>query len=103
MRWYGKDRRSHFIYWLYGANGQVLYIGCTNQPEGRWRHHCRQSHWVNEVIRCHQFGPLHEGQARRLEREAIRAEQPPYNVMHTPRWHLWREPLPNPLERSPTH
>lgn len=69
--------RNHFVYWLYDAAGNVLYIGCTRRPEARWREHAQGSYrqMVSETSRRRMAGPYDYdyATARRIERsEQIR-------------------------------
>lgn len=69
--------RDHFVYRTYSADGELLYVGCTKRLDVRWReHHLERSGMVARTVRCKLVGPLTREVARRLEREAIRSEQP---------------------------
>lgn len=75
-------------YWIYyhlDADREVLYIGKTNQPDGRTRSHETGSDWFQNVVDLIWFGPMDEVNATAVERELIAVEQPPNNVRHTER------------------
>lgn len=75
--------RTHFVYTAYDADGIVLYVGCTSQPETRYRAHMRGEDargWFNTfVTRWHVSGPYEKATAYRLERERIDELEPIFN------------------------
>lgn len=74
------NARDHFVYRVYDAGDQLLYIGCTKNFERRWREH---KSWLRDMVaaasRCKLSGPYPYAVARRLEKEAIEAENPLHN------------------------
>lgn len=69
--------RDHFIYWLYGADGDCLYVGITIQPEARWKAHRRR--FGTEVARKRMAGPYTKATARRIERDEQDRLRPKYD------------------------
>ena len=72
------SRREHFVYRLYGKRGRLLYIGCSMNLERRLREH-RRSFGERLAPRVKATGPYNYETARRIERAAIEAAQPPFN------------------------
>ncbi|MEV7492192.1 type II toxin-antitoxin system prevent-host-death family antitoxin [Streptomyces anulatus] len=67
------------LYRLFGATGQLLYVGITTQPETRWTQHAADKPWWPLVrqrnVEWHPSRPV----AERAELAAIRTEAPLYN------------------------
>ena len=40
-----------FVYECYSSNGELLYVGRTNNPANRFRHHGQMKPWFSEVSR----------------------------------------------------
>lgn len=72
-------RRDHFVYWLYDASGNPLYVGMTKFPEQRLRQH-RRKHWFGQVAFKRMAGPFTKETARILEREEQDELQPRYDA-----------------------
>jgi predicted GIY-YIG superfamily endonuclease len=94
------EPRDHFVYRVFDAEGRVLYVGCTGNPEVRYKSHMRGDdggirgwfgrfahHWVVT-------GPLPRSKALAIEEQAIRDLDPLFNTFKTgiPR-HLRRRRL----------
>lgn len=77
------DRREHFVYRAFDADGNLLYVGCTMDLERRRRDHAglNGSKWYPLMVRTHLTGPFNYDTARRLERDAIQTESPLWNSM----------------------
>lgn len=72
-----KQVRDHFVYRLYNANGELLYVGCTKRLKNRWQtHKAERPGMVAETVRCRLQGPYTYVKAREIERVAIRTEEP---------------------------
>lgn len=71
--------RDHFVYHVFGAKGRLLYIGCTSNLEQRQHDHRLYAQWWRPSVRWVLDGPHDYATARRLELDAIHAEDPPYN------------------------
>lgn len=71
------------VYRHFNANGDVLYIGASKDPEGRWvAHRGNQEPWIHQAVR--RVDEWHGSRAEALiaEAAAIRAERPPFNGTH---------------------
>lgn len=81
----------HWVYRMFDAEGELLYIGCTSGPRSRllaWRSvaNATPGHWFEQVadIRWVVFG--NKAEAASEERRAIRTESPRHNIaMASPR------------------
>ena len=73
------------LYRHFTGDGQLLYVGVTNNPVARWRSHRRTKVWWPEVVHTTYalFGSREDLLA--AERAAIIAERPAYNVAHNSR------------------
>lgn len=74
--------------WVYlhvAADGHVLYVGQTYNPEKRHKQH-RRAPWWPQVDRVVTVGRFRDDHARRLERFLIEQLDPPHNVAFTSRW-----------------
>lgn len=71
------------LYRLYDANGQLLYVGITDDPDDRWSRHAASKSWWPLVDRK-DLTWLHGtwAEALQVEAEAIRAERPVFNGRH---------------------
>jgi predicted GIY-YIG superfamily endonuclease len=73
----------YFIYWLYDADGQVVYIGRSCDPISRLRaHHTTGAEWAPRVVQIEWRGPFTWPEACKRERDAIDRAQPPGNRMY---------------------
>lgn len=71
--------REHFVYRVFAADGSLVYVGCSYNPEKRMREHKYTSRWWHLLDRVKLSGPYNYETARRLEYEAIRTEDPSHN------------------------
>lgn len=78
----GKVDPDYLVYWHWDANGVLLYIGYTEDMGAREKQHSREDDWYTEVVATKRTRYGSEAEARAAETEAIREEQPKYNVMH---------------------
>jgi predicted GIY-YIG superfamily endonuclease len=77
----------YYIYRAYAADGDLLYIGRTIDPNMRLAKHYQSSPWVAEVMEW-EFQPIPRNWYAMCaaERAAIEAEHPRYNVQwNTPK------------------
>jgi hypothetical protein len=89
-----EDMRTHEVYRIYDAAGQLLYIGCSMDAEGRIRTWHMNPRCAPMSVQLQ--GRIHhrtierypnKAEARQAEREAITAEAPLLNKQHNPkRW-----------------
>ncbi|MFJ9633755.1 GntR family transcriptional regulator [Streptomyces sp. NPDC101175] len=71
------------LYRHFDANGDVLYIGISKDPDERWMaHRGNQEPWIHLAVRrtdeWYDSRPL----ALKAEEAAIKAERPPFNGKH---------------------
>lgn len=69
----------HDVYWLYDAEGRVLYIGCTVELETRLHAHQNLKEWFPKVARVETESFPNRDGARAREDEALLAERPMFN------------------------
>jgi len=70
--------RDTFIYRNYDANGELLYVGVTNNLSRRRRGHKASSSWFPLVANSVVAGPYPRATALALERQAQIHERPQY-------------------------
>lgn len=74
-------RREHFVYRVLGADGELLYVGCTNHLERRWTEHRSTNRGMTALARRAKVsGPYSYDTARRLEAEALATEFPKFGM-----------------------
>lgn len=74
-----------WVYRLYDADGTLLYIGCTENLEARRIQHTGYQQWWPMVASYRLTGPFETRLAAlTAERDAIKAEQPQFNIHHNP-------------------
>lgn len=73
---------QHCLYRFFDSDGDLLYVGITMNPAARWPKHSSGKHWWTEVetITLETFASREAVLA--AEREAIKTEQPRYNITH---------------------
>lgn len=72
------------VYRLYDADGTLLYIGLTSNPDSRWKDHRKEMLWWREVIAKQLVWYETRRQAAEVERAAIRSEGARYNKSSWP-------------------
>lgn len=73
---------NHILYRFFDSDGDLLYVGLTNNIHGRFSSHAGKQPWWAEVADCRvEFLPSRDA-LREAEVVAIRAEKPRYNVIH---------------------
>lgn len=88
------DQRRHSVYRCFDAEGQLLYIGCAQEPTYRMHMHMQTStqsavSWElqERMARWDSVEYPTKAEARAAERAAILAERPLLNRQHNPtRW-----------------
>jgi predicted GIY-YIG superfamily endonuclease len=80
-----QTRRRAAVYRLFAADGALLYIGSSYDPDERCESHRRASWWPQVVRRTEEWHP-NRSNAYGAETEAIQAEAPRYNRMCTPEY-----------------
>ncbi|MEU3282892.1 type II toxin-antitoxin system Phd/YefM family antitoxin [Streptomyces antibioticus] len=68
------------LYRLFDANGALLYVGISTQPDTRWTQHASDKPWW-PLVQCRkvEWHPDRTA-AEAAEREAVRTEEPLYNT-----------------------
>lgn len=69
------------VYRLYRGDGQLLYVGMTNNPDVRFKWHSQASWWHRATSKDIEWHPDRRT-AREVEARAIRDESPVLNAMH---------------------
>lgn len=67
------------LYRFYAADGELLYVGMTQDLETRWKSHERDKIWWNDVARKEHVWIGTRAEAEALERTAIHTEHPRYD------------------------
>ena len=76
---------SYYVYRAYSRDGELLYIGQTNEPITRFSLHEDRTHWWPSVHHVEVSRPLQTRQeAKAAEAAEIRRHNPPRNS-HIPR------------------
>ncbi|NEB92406.1 GIY-YIG nuclease family protein [Streptomyces bauhiniae] len=70
------------VYRLYGREGQLLYVGMTNNPDVRFDCHALTKRWWHLVVKRDVQWHPDRATARQCEADAIKAESPVHNAMH---------------------
>jgi hypothetical protein len=71
------------LYRHFDANGDLLYIGISKDPEGRWMaHRGNREPWIHQAARRTDEWYNSRPEALTAEAKAIRAERPPFNGAH---------------------
>lgn len=88
-----EDDRLHHLYFLYSADGDVLYIGVATDVQHRVYMHmqtnvCPDAYWIQRAYTEHSSQPIGtRAEAREAERRAIAEYAPCFNRQHNPtRW-----------------
>lgn len=75
--------RDHYVYTAYDANNVCLYVGCTSQPDARYRAHMRGADargWFGPYAnRWHVSGPYTKEVAYHREKQRIADLDPIFN------------------------
>jgi len=74
-----KGIKDTYVYRYFDADGRLLYVGQTADPERRHKSHKSRASWFPAVARREVQGPLAKQLALCVEFAAIRLEGPSYN------------------------
>lgn len=92
------------LYRFYAADGELLYVGITQEPETRWKSHERNKVWWIDVARKEHVVLKTRAEAETLERTAIRTEHPRYDRTrpgHFPTdGRVYKRPLDDPYQEG---
>lgn len=72
-------RRQTTVYRLFDAQGRLLYIGTSADPQDRWEQHGREKLWWSSVAEATVEWCDTRTDALAIEREAIQGEHPLHN------------------------
>ena len=81
---------NHTLYRHFNSNGDLLYIGITNNVARRTKDHDRNSYWFSEVARIDLEHFESRDAVLAAETDAIGKELPKYNIQKT------KEQMPEP-------
>lgn len=74
------ENREHYLYRLFDAQDNLLYVGVTFMPGNRFDQHRREKHWWDQVARK-EIEPFESrSSALDAERSVIAAEAPRHNL-----------------------
>jgi excinuclease UvrABC nuclease subunit len=91
---YSSELEDQFVYYVYGADDQVLYVGRSTNPDRRWQHHKHvRPDMCAATQRVEVKGPFKRRSAARLEQTAINELEPPFN--HQLNGSATKPPLPS--------
>jgi predicted GIY-YIG superfamily endonuclease len=76
------SNKPHVLYRMFDANEQLLYIGLTNNPKGRFGRHRDTKDWFAQVSRIQLEIFDSRQELVDAERAAIAAEKPLHNIVH---------------------
>ena len=76
--------RDYYVYRLYDAAGELLYVGSTSNVRRRVQEHRRNQPWGHLIASSAFGGPLPQQDAWRLEDKTIREQRPRYNQRRPP-------------------
>ena len=82
----------HYVYRLIDPNEQLLYIGCSVDPEARLAAHRSDQPWSDLIHRQDIEGPFDRATALKRETAAIAAERPRFNVRDNAEPERWEGP-----------
>lgn len=87
--------KVHMLYRFFDHMDELLYVGITSNPAGRWKSHSEEKEWWADVAHIKtQLFDSREALAA-AEVEAIRTEKPRHNIVHNSRT-TPRETAPTP-------
>jgi predicted GIY-YIG superfamily endonuclease len=70
----------HWLYRIYGTEGELLYVGITRNLSARLAQHAREQSWGLEIRDVIARWYPDEASADAAETEAVRAEEPRHNI-----------------------
>lgn len=73
-------RADAVVYTHYSADGEVLYVGLTQNMKARHSEHSKHSAWWPRVARIGVLGPFPRQTASELEKRLTQARQPAHNI-----------------------
>lgn len=82
------DEQPHFLYRWFAPDGDLLYIGISNDLARRTGQHVADKPWMTPGVRCEAESYPNRAAVLAAEERAIYAENPRHNVVHN-RGPLW--------------
>ena len=77
-----QEGTDQWLYRMFNKEGDLLYVGISNNPFARLRAHSREKPWIEEVSRWEREYFVGRKAVREAELEAIRLEKPKYNIAY---------------------
>jgi predicted GIY-YIG superfamily endonuclease len=71
---------DHVLYRMFNRDGDLLYVGLTNNPKNRFKTHSKTQEWWREVATISVQTFDSRNQLAAAESQAIKDEKPLYNV-----------------------
>ena len=78
----GSAATRHFLYRWFDAEGRLLYVGITNDASRRVAEHVASKPWIGQAAQMTLTHYPDRAAVLAAEKEAIRMEQPAYNIVH---------------------
>ena len=72
-------REPTHVYYFYDVQGNLLYVGITNDIKRRWAQHAEDKPWWHLVARKEKVLYSTRQEAERVEAHQIRTHRPMYN------------------------
>jgi predicted GIY-YIG superfamily endonuclease len=72
------------LYRLFNEADELIYIGISGRLTARVEAHLHSKPWADQIAHVRAVAFADRNEARRAEREAIRLENPKYNIQHKP-------------------
>lgn len=82
------EGQPHWVYRHYDASDRLIYVGCSGAPKTRNEQHRATTWWFDQVARSRYTVYPNREYALEMERQAIAAENPKWNIRHRDRA-LW--------------
>lgn len=82
------DEQPHFLYRWFSPDGDLLYIGISNDLARRTGQHIADKPWMTPGVRCEAESYPNRAAVLAAEEQAIYRENPRWNVVHN-RGPLW--------------
>jgi len=77
---------THYLYSLFNAKGQLIYIGESKDAESRIKNHKKNQPWAEEIADFTFVTVASAKEAKRIEKDQIKEHKPLYNLTHNPNY-----------------
>jgi predicted GIY-YIG superfamily endonuclease len=74
-----ENHESTWVYYFFDVQGNLLYVGITNDTRRRWEQHAEDKSWWHLVARKERVLYSSREEAERVEEHQIRTQRPMYN------------------------